>query len=377
MESKVYNVKLVQVRPRYFPDIGGVERHVQEISEELVKCGFDVEVICTDPSGRLNKNEVINGVKVTRLKSIAPGDAYYFSPQIYFYLKDLDCDVIHAHNYHTFTSLFAALAKKDRRFFFTPHTFGFTKSFPRNIFHRIYKPFGSFIFNSADKIISISKIENQWIKNTFKISNERLFYIPLPIVVNVSTKKKERKERLKLVFIGRLSEEKNVDVLISAFEIVKQRRPECELYIIGDGPLREYMEELSKNIKDIYFLGRQTHENVLRFLEDTDIFVLPSKFEVSPISILEAMVRCVPVITTPVGEMPHVLENSKNCLFTKIGDVGDLAIKIQTLVEDGAYAERLGLAGRKFVVEKHNINKIIHQYTKLYIHKHVFNSNIS
>jgi glycosyltransferase involved in cell wall biosynthesis len=370
-------VKIVQVCPRYFPDIGGVERHVQEISEELVKCGFDVEVICTDPSGRLKKNEIINGVKVTRLKSIAPGDAYYFSPQIYFYLKDLDCDVIHAHNYHTLTSLFAALSKKNRKFFFTPHTFGFTKAFPRNIFHMIYKPFGAFIFNSADKIISISKIESLWIKNKFKISDSRLFYIPLPIVVDVSRIKKERKERIKIIFIGRLSEEKNVDLLISAFEIVKQRRPECELYIIGDGPLREFMEKLSKDIKDIYFLGRQTHENVLKFLDETDIFVLPSKFEVSPISILEAMVRYVPVITTPVGEMPYVLENGKNCLFTKVGDVGDLAIKIQTLVEDGDFAQRLGLAGRNFVVEKHNIKKIIHQYTKLYIHKHDFNSDIS
>ncbi|MCZ7392768.1 MAG: glycosyltransferase family 4 protein [Candidatus Methanoperedens sp.] len=343
-----------------------MERHVQEISEELVKNGFVVEVICTDPTGRLNKNEVINGVKVTRLNSIAPGDAYYFSPQIYFYLKELDCDVIHAHNYHSFTSLFAALAKKNRRFYFTPHTFGFTKIFPRNIFHMLYKPFGAFIFYSADKIISISRIEQEWLKKTFQIAEEKLFYIPLPIDTGLARTRKERKKRVKIIFIGRLSEEKNVDVLISAFEIVKHRRPECELYIIGDGPLREYMENLSKDIKDIYFLGRQTHDNVLKFLDDADIFVLPSKFEVSPISILEAMVRSVPVITTPVGELPHVLEDGKTCLFTKINDVNDLAMRILVLVEDKFFAKRIAESGRDFVKEKHDINKIIDSYVKLY-----------
>ncbi|MDI6640295.1 MAG: glycosyltransferase, partial [Methanocellales archaeon] len=72
-------MKIAQVCPRYHPDIGGVETHVKEISERLVKRGFEVEVICTDPTGRLPKHEMINGVKVTRFRSIAPNDAFFFA----------------------------------------------------------------------------------------------------------------------------------------------------------------------------------------------------------------------------------------------------------------------------------------------------------
>ena len=91
-------MNIVQVCPRYYPDIGGVETHVQEISEKLVKHGFNVEVVCTDPVGNLSKNEVINKVSITRFRSYAPSDAYYFAPQIFLYLKNNCADIIHAHS---------------------------------------------------------------------------------------------------------------------------------------------------------------------------------------------------------------------------------------------------------------------------------------
>jgi glycosyltransferase involved in cell wall biosynthesis len=359
-------VRIAQVCPRYYPNIGGVETHVQEISERLVKRGFYIEVVCTDPSGKLPKHEMINGVIITRFKSFAPGDAYYFAPQIYFYLNRANFDLIHAHNYHTISPLFAALSKKDRKFIFTPHTFGFSKLFPRNIFHKIYKPFGTFIFNSADNVVSISKVEEEWLKKTFRIPDNKLNYIPLPIDIGEAKVEKRSKDDVKIVFVGRLSREKNIDVLISAFKLVKQSHPECKLYIVGDGPLRGYLEGLSAHINNIYFLGRLDHNNAMKFLDDTDIFVLPSQFEVSPISVLEAMAKSIPVIATPVGELPHVLEDGKTCLFTKINDVNDLAMRILVLVEDKFFAKRIAESGRDFVKEKHDINKIIDSYVKLY-----------
>ncbi|MEM3714790.1 MAG: glycosyltransferase [Nitrososphaeria archaeon] len=305
-------MKIIQVCPRYYPDIGGVETHVREISERLVKKDFEVEVISTDPKGRYQKEETVNGVKVRRFRSIAPNDAYFFAPQIYFYLKKAICDLIHAHNYHALPALFAAFAKKNRKFIFTPHTFGFSTSFPRKIFHRVYKPFGQFMYNAADKVVSVSKIEKEWLKNIFKVPENKLCYIPLPIDIG-KTREKKRKDGgdVKIAFIGRLSVEKNVDVLIEAFKLVKQNHSECKLYIIGDGPLRKYLEGMSKHINDIIFIGRLVHDEILKFLDDIDIFVLPSQFEVSPMSVLEAMAKSVPVIATPVGEIPYVLENGK------------------------------------------------------------------
>jgi glycosyltransferase involved in cell wall biosynthesis len=114
-------LKIAQVCPRYHPDIGGVETHVREISDRLVKNGHEVEVITTDPTGKLRKSELINGVEVTRFRSLAPGDAYYLSPQIYPYLKKNAFDIIHAHSYHALPALFAALANPGSKLIFTPH----------------------------------------------------------------------------------------------------------------------------------------------------------------------------------------------------------------------------------------------------------------
>ena len=103
MDTGILAMKILQVSPRYFPCYGGVEEHVKNISEGLSK-NHEVVVCTTDPSGRLEKEEVIKGVEVKRFKSFAPSDSYYFSGDLKKYLHD-NChefDVVHAHSYHAF-----------------------------------------------------------------------------------------------------------------------------------------------------------------------------------------------------------------------------------------------------------------------------------
>ena len=117
-------MRLAQVRPRYYPFIGGVETYVTEISERLVKRGFDVEVLTTDPIGRLPSEEIINSVKVKRFKSWAPNENYHFSGTLKKYLlKHADnYEVVHAHSYHDFPALYASQATGLKKFFFSPLT---------------------------------------------------------------------------------------------------------------------------------------------------------------------------------------------------------------------------------------------------------------
>lgn len=92
-------MKIIQVCPRFFPDIGGIETHVYEISKRLAKDN-DVYVYTTDPTGKLPKQEMIEGVNVLRFKSFAPNEAYFFSPLMYFALKKQSCDILHVHSFH-------------------------------------------------------------------------------------------------------------------------------------------------------------------------------------------------------------------------------------------------------------------------------------
>ncbi len=358
-------MKIVQVCPRYYPHIGGVETHVKELSEILVKMGNEVEVVCTYSSYRLPKKEIINGVKITRFWALAPEEAYYLSPEMYFYLKDLKYDVMHAHSYHSFPALFAAFAKK-KRFIFTPHTFGFPKGLIKKSLHTIYKPVGSYIFKSADKIISTAQFEKNWLIKTFKIPESKLSYIPLPINLVDTPDKNHDRTITKIAYFGRLSREKNIKVLISAFKIIKQQRNNCSLFIAGDGPLRKNLEDFGKTVGDVNFLGRLSNAEMNYFLGDIDIFVLPSKFEVSPRAVIEAMSRGIPVVTTPVGELPQIFQHGKECLFTTIDDPSDTAEKIMWLIQNKELAMRIAQAGRIMVKNRYDINKVISEYIQLY-----------
>ncbi len=359
-------MKIIQVCSKYYPEIGGIETHVKELSEALVKRGNDVEVVCTYSSRKLPEIDFINGVKITRFHAFAPGEAYFFSPAMYFYLKGLECDVMHAHNYHAFPALFAAFAKK-RRFIFTPHAFGFSNSLIRNALHRLYRPIGAFIFKSADKVISTAQFEKNWLIKTFKIPGSKLIYIPLPI--NIPDKKPYKRfsdSNIKIAYFGRLSQEKNIMVLISAFGLIKQKHRDAGLFIAGDGPLRKYLEKFEKSIEDVRFLGRLSETDLNDFLEDIDIFVLPSKFEVSPRAVIEAMSKGIPVVTTPVGELPQVFQDGKDCLFTKIGDPEDMAEKILWLMHNEKRAMEIAQSGSAIVEKRYNINNIISDYIRIY-----------
>lgn len=358
-------MKIIQVCPRYYPNIGGVETHVKEISEMLVDKGFEVEVVCTDPSYKFPKNEKINGVKVKRFWAIAPKESYFFSPAIYFYLRSQKYDVLHAHSYHSFPAFFAALAC-NKRFIFTPHSFGFKKSTIKYIFHRLYRPLGSYIFKTADKVISIAQMEKEMLIKTFKIPIAKIIYLPLPIKFEPENKLKYEKIFTKIAFFGRLSQEKNIDVLIRAFEMVRNQHPECRLYIAGDGPLRKELENIGKKVKDVHFTGRLFNNDLNDFIDDIDIFVLSSKFEVSPRSVIEAMSKGIPAVVTPVGELPHIFQHGKSCLFTKINNPEDMAEKILLLLRDKKMADEIGMEGKRIVDEKYNINNILHEYISIY-----------
>jgi len=154
-------MRIAKVCPLYYPNTGGVETRVGMISERLPQEGLDLEVLTCDPSGRLPKEEIINGVKVRRFKSWAPNESYYFSSSLRRYL--LRCranyDLVDAHCYHALPALYAAQTKGKHKLVFAPHYHGAGHTFFRNLLHIPYKFFGNKIFEKADRVVCVSKYE--------------------------------------------------------------------------------------------------------------------------------------------------------------------------------------------------------------------------
>jgi glycosyltransferase involved in cell wall biosynthesis len=359
-------MKVVEVCPRFYPYIGGVETYVEKLSRTLVKKGFMISVFTTDPSGKLPKIETMNDVTIHRFRSYAPHDVYHFSPQMYTELRKERCDIIHAHGYRDFPALCATLAKKRRKFVFTPHTASFlVEATLRQILHKIYKPLGNTIFRAADAIVACSVVEENWIRQNFKVTNKVLM---IPHFIEVKNQKTEQRAKPlnKVAYIGRLETGKNLEVLLHAFRIVKETVP-AELIIIGDGSMKETLMKMTRSSRGVKFLGAVSNSVALRMLEDEiSILVLPSKHESFGLCVLEAMASGVPVVVTPIGDFKDVLEDGKTCLFTKIGDPSDLAKQILTLCKDPKLVQTICKNGLEFVRKNYNVNEAVKQYTSLY-----------
>lgn len=312
-------MKIAQICPRYSPDIGGVETHVKEISERLVKAGHDVEVITTDPTGKLSKQEIINGVKVIRFRSFAPGNAYYFAPQIYTYLKKHDYDVIHAHSYHAFPAFFASLGRHGGKFVFTPHYHRHGHTTFRDLLHKPYRLLGKMIFSRADFVICVSEYENKLVKSDFEVAAKT---VKIPNGINLkefkdlrqpgkSSNRNVGRERI-LLYVGRLEEYKGVQYIIQSLPKLQNFR----LRIVGKGP---YEAELRDMVKSFGLEGRVewlkdlSRKELLECYVDADIFLMLSSHEAYGITVAEALAAGIPCIVAKGSALDEFVDG-KNCI---------------------------------------------------------------
>ena len=105
-------MRIVQVTPRYFPTVGGVEIVVQKISEMLVERGNEVVVYSVDKHPSLPSVENINGVVVKRFTALYDDPLYLPQAKFLLSLRKEKADIIHSHNIHTLPPLFASMCRK-------------------------------------------------------------------------------------------------------------------------------------------------------------------------------------------------------------------------------------------------------------------------
>jgi glycosyltransferase involved in cell wall biosynthesis len=153
------------------------------------------------------------------------------------------------------------------------------------------------------------------------------------------------------VIVARLVHQKAIDVLLAAFAKITSEVPEWRLIIIGDGPLREELGQLSEKLgvdERVTFKGHVA--TPVEFLCTSSVFVLPSRFEGMPNSLLEAMACGLPVIVSDAspGPLELVLDN-RTGLVVPVEDSDALAAAMLRLAQDGDYRSRLGSEARSLV----------------------------
>jgi glycosyltransferase involved in cell wall biosynthesis len=146
-----------------------------------------------------------------------------------------------------------------------------------------------------------------------------------------------------MLFVGRVSKEKNLDLLVSATRLIAESKTPVRPVIVGDGP---YMAEMRRLLRDAIFTGYLDGEDLARAYASADFFAFPSTTDTFGNVVLEAQASGIPVIVSDIGGPRDLVSHGVDGYVTKGLDAADLAEAIRKLAADPVLRKQMGEYGR-------------------------------
>ena len=306
-------MKIIQVSSYYPPHLGGQEHVVQDLSRHVAAAGHEVHVLTSVKGG--GKKGVTNesGVTVRRMPGQEFGHAPIMSslgPALFGVARS--SSLVHLHIGQAFTPEMVWLISKLRGYRYIAELhIDFEPSGPAGVLLPLYKRFVlGRVLRSAAAVIVLNK-------RTLGVVRKRYGVRRKTVVMNngideayfnvARTSRPTPPKQLRLLFVGRLSKQKNVPLLLQALARTKR---DVHLDIVGDGDEQAAIaatieaEHLSDNVT---LHGRLDRQAVLAFYRRCDALVMPSLYEAQPLVLLEAMAARIPIIgTNVIGVAEHI-----------------------------------------------------------------------
>lgn len=232
-------------------------------------------------------------------------------------------------------------------------------------------------FKEAFDIIAVSKpIKLEYEK---RIEKDIKLIPPLvPFRIAEESEKKLRvnnnfKERdLIIISVGSLKKIKGPEHLLDAFIKLGKNYMEInhlKLIYIGDGPLKTELEEkvrLNDLNNFIIFMGTIPHEQVNDFYKIANIYIIPSLFEGTPLSLLEAMFNALPIIGSNVSGINNIIQHKVNGLLFEVEDSDDLKNNIKYIIQNMENSIKLGFKAKECYKETYDYEDMIRSYNKIF-----------
>jgi glycosyltransferase involved in cell wall biosynthesis len=172
-----------------------------------------------------------------------------------------------------------------------------------------------------------------------------------------------------VIFVGRLAPEKELSCLLAAFASVVQSMPQAVLILVGDGPCRQELEAQACHLglsASLRFTGRQSVDQVRRWLQASDVFALVSSNEGFPCSLLEAMsVGCASVVSD-IPANAQLIDHCAHGLRVPLGGRTKIAEALLRLLGDPELRDAMGRAARQRVIDNYSVDKVLDRYEELF-----------
>jgi glycosyltransferase involved in cell wall biosynthesis len=173
--------------------------------------------------------------------------------------------------------------------------------------------------------------------------------------------------RPRAIFLGRLHPQKNLVVLLRAWQLVRRQCPTANLLLAGDGPQRQELEQLVDELQlnhSVHFLGALG--NPQPYLQASDVFVLPSISEGMSNSLLEAMACGLPCVVSAAGGNVDLVQDGQAGLVADATTPLDLVNQLARMLNDSSLRQRCGAHARRIICQQYSIQSIVDRYEALY-----------
>lgn len=351
---------------------GGGETYLYNLVTNLDKTKFESVVLSFSAGAMVNALNKAN-IKTHIVKTERP-----FDVSIYANVKRImenECiDLLHIHGTRAGSNTLTQALKMNLSSIYTVHGWSFHEGLSK-LTNDIRKLSEKFLTRKTDLVICGSQANLYTGKNISPNGNYKLIYNSIDTdLYNPNKDVKNIREELGfedgdviVLFIARFTYQKDPLTFINAAKIVLDKIPAAKILMIGEGELRKDCSELSRtlNIHDkIKFLPfRQDVKNILY---STDIFVLPSLWEVVPLALLEAMAMKKACVATNIKGTNEALKDNFNGYMFGMGNFVELADKIISLINDKEQRIKLGEEARKTVVRQFDLKKLVKENEQVY-----------
>lgn len=275
-------------------------------------------------------------------------------------------DIIHLHISHSTTVV------RKRPFFWLAKVFGKKTIVHFHAFDLESTILGKkrelyrYFFTNADKVLVLSGWWKKHVEDFCGLTGDtvRILYNPCPNV-GESTSVRQQKN---VLYAGTINERKGYADLLRAFAKIATDYPDWKVVFAGNGEVEEG-KTIAKQLKienQTTFLGWVSGKEKDTAFREASIFCLPSYAEGFPMGVLDAWAYGLPVITTPVGGIPDIAEDSENMLLFNPGDIDILAKQISRMISDTELRNKIISASRHFALEQFNVVTVDKELGSIY-----------
>ena len=388
-------MKIALVSPASFPatQFGGIMFLVADIAKEAANLGNDVVIYTTDldfanNASTFNKNlpkkETLDNFTIKRSHVWLKINLFFLNPGIYFQMMKDSPDIIHTIGVRSFQSFIAAIVAKKKKIPLVISDQGGLTTHPdlksggifKKILYKLQTPMIHFIINNSTKI----SVANEYEKKIFEKFNQTSKIEVIRNGINLETMKTKTQNFKKkhgivlpfVLFIGRFSKVKGIDILLYAIKILKDRLELENIRFVIMGVDFGFQNQMIQMIDDfgikekIHLITNPSREDVIAAYSESEFLVLPSRWELSPLTPLEGFAFKKPVISTNVHGIPSTIADRKNGILVKNEDFHELAEAIMELINDKQKCLEYGLSGYNLVKTECNSKSMTEKTLRMY-----------